>query len=207
MKKTLAPAFALSCLAVLPACEEPEPDDHGVVFIELQRSTAEQSDPFVGTGYIVAFLDYKECLANFYTAEHTEYQQQGVKGGEVFDEWANGKLCDKDNPEYPETKSIPSCTVSDMSQTLNTQGATDVTFLRVEYDLADADVEGLHLPFGPLPKEALAGCSPLVELGGASVQGFDGMKNQLWQIASFDNKVARVGQGASIQIFVERSGG
>jgi hypothetical protein len=205
MKKTLAPAFALCFLAVLPACEEPEPDDHGAVFIELQRSASEPTSPFTGTGYIVAFLDYKECLAEFYTTEHPEYQQEGIEGGSKFMEWADGKLCDPDNPEYPDTKVIPSCTVSDMSQTINTQGAQDTTFLRVEYDLASDDIEGLHLPFGPLPKESLAGCSPLVQLKQASVQGFDGMKNQIWQIASFDNDVARVGQGASIQIFVERS--
>lgn len=176
-------------------------DKFGTVMVELQRSASEPSDPFAGTAYIVTFLDYKECLQSFYGSEHPEYQQEGVKGAEVFDAWANGCLCDAsyDKPTID-------CTVSDMSQMINTQGATDIGFLRVEYELASDDIEGLHVPYGPLPTDELAGCSGLVQLTASSVQGFDAEHNQIWQIASYDNAVAKVGQGASIQIFVERTG-
>jgi hypothetical protein len=174
-------------------------DDFGTVMIELSRSAAEPSDPFVGTAYIVTFLDYKECLVEFYVNDHTEYQQEGVQGAGVFDAWGDGCLCDA---SYD--KPIIECSVSDVTQTLNTQGAQDIAFMAVEYAVTNDDLEGTHIPFGPLPTESLAGCSPLVQLRAASVQGFDANNEQIWRIASFDNATARVGQGAAIQVFVER---
>lgn len=175
-------------------------DGFGTVMVELHRAASETSDPFEGTAYIVTFLDYEECLQGFYGADHPEYQQDGVEGAEVFEAWADGCLCDA---SYD--KPVIECTVSAMSQTLNTQGAMDVGFLRVEYAIANDDLEGSNIPFGPLPTDELAGCSGLVQLKQASVQGFDAQKNQIWQIASYDNATAHVGQGASIQIFVERT--
>lgn len=201
MKTAISSALGLSLLMLGVGCEAPPPEDFGTVMIELQRSPSEATTPYQGTKFIRAFLDYKECLADFYITEQPDWQFDGVAGGEIRDEWMNGRLCDKDMYDKP----IPSCTVTEMNQTLNTQGATDITFLSVTYDLSNSDVEGLHLPFGPLPTEHLAGCKPLVTLGGASVQGFDGMDAGIWKIASFENATARVGQGASIQIFVERN--
>ncbi len=200
MRTTLTSAFVLPLLVALAGCEEPEPEQFGTVMIELQRSPSESQSPFLGTKFITVFLDYKECLATFYTTDHPDYQQDGVQGAPIFEDWATNKLCDKGRYD----KSIPTCTITQMDQVIQTQGVTDVTRLIITYDLSSDDVEGLHLPFGPLPTQELAGCSPLVQLTGPSVQGKDGMGNAVWNIASFENATARVGQGASIQIFAEK---
>ena len=173
-------------------------DQFGTVMVELQRSPNEAESPFIGTASIVVFLDYKECLADFYLNEAPQWQFDGVEGAAVKEEWMDG-LCNADCYDKP----VIPCSVTEIDQTLNTQGATDITIMRIRYDVDSGDIEGLHVPFGPLPTETLAGCSPLVSLGGASVQGFDDEDNCLWRIASFENPTARVGQGASIQIFAE----
>jgi hypothetical protein len=205
MHKAFCTALGLGLLTTLAACEPPPPEDFGTVMIELQRSPQESMSPFIGTRFIVAFLDYKECLAEFYTTSHPEYQQDGEEGDPVFREWGEEgqRLCDKSL--YPDNRTIPSCTVTDMVQNINTQGQMDTTRLVITYDIPNDDIEGLYLPFGPIPTEHLAGCKPLVQLSGASVQGKDGMMQNVWQIASFENDTARVGQGAAIQIFAERS--
>jgi hypothetical protein len=177
-------------------------DGHGTVRIELQRSPQEVQTPFMGTAFIVVFLDFKECLTDFYTTHHPEYQQEGVEGASVFQTWAEGRLCDASCYDDP----IVSCTVTDMVQIINTQGQMDTTRLVITYEIADDEIEGLQLPVGPFPTEELTGCSPLVQLTGASVQGKDANMNTIWQIASFENATARVGQGAPIQIFAERPG-
>lgn len=176
-------------------------DAFGTVMIELQRSAAEPESPFTGTAKISVYLDYEQCLYEFYTTDHTEYQQEGVQGAASFGAWANGCLC-----EGSYSKPTIDCTVDDMTQTLNTQGATGVGRLKIDYAVVDDALEGTNIPFGPLPTESLAGCTPLVRLSGGSVQGYDAEDNLIWQIASFDNGTARVGQGASIQVFVERVG-
>lgn len=189
-----------SCLLGCDAAEGPcDPDGFAAVTIELQRSASEPISPFLGTASIKASLHYEDCLADFFISESPNYQFDGVDGGEVRDDWMNGRLCDKQCHD----KAIPECAVTDMTQTLNTGGATDLTFLSVTYALASDDIEGLHLPVGPFPTESVAGCSPLVSLEASSVQGFDANGECLWKVASFDNPTAAVGQTASITIFTE----
>lgn len=177
-------------------------DEHGTVMIELQRSAQEPMSPFIGTEFIVAFLDYGECLTDFYANEHPEYAQEGTEGEPIFEAWANDELCDP--ARYASNRPIVPCQVADFTQIVGSQGLQDTYRLAVTYEIEDDAIEGLYVPYGPLPGQPLAGCTPVVTLTGASVQGRDAAMNVVWQIASFENPTARVGQGAAIQIFVER---
>jgi hypothetical protein len=205
MKRALPVGFLLASAFSAVGCEPTPPEDYGEVYILLARSPQEMTSPFDGTVFIRVFLDYGECLQNFYFNAHTEHQFAGVEGAKVREEWL-GQLCAKGGKE----KSIISCDVvapdddDPMYQTLDDSGQVPEARLHVIYQVTDDNLEGYHIPFGPLPTEHLAECAPVVTLSQGSVQGQDANSAQVWRIASFEDNEAEVGQGAAIQIFAER---
>jgi hypothetical protein len=170
--------------------------------IELQRSYTETTDPFVGTDIIPVVLDFNACLTEFFETQ-PEYGPTGEAGEAVFDEWweKRGRLCDPD--EYPDTRPIPDCYLTDGVWNINTDGGEDRLRMVLTFVMEGDEIEGRYLPYGPLPTEHLAGCTPIVELTQPSVRGEDLEGGLLWEIAAFENAKAKTNQGAAIQIFVE----
>lgn len=195
-------ALASACL--IAGCDGGSDEmTHGFVKLELRRSDAEESDPYVGTARIVASLEYGTCLTNFYQRE-VDWHADGTLGEEVFgagdgsgENWKD-LLCAEGAP-YVE------CEILELDQQLDAMPPR----LTVAYDVAGADIEGRLLKFGPLPTPELAACEagllPSVNIGPSSLQGFDGSGNLLWEISSFNPSAAATNDGGAIRISASRT--
>jgi hypothetical protein len=194
---TLLACFAALAMATLTGCPEPETEDFGAIKIELKPINT-VDDIFGGTTEIVVTMIYGECLTDFYLVQHPEYQQDGVEGGTLFDEWA-GKLCD------PGLEKVIDCDVTDIDQILIED--TNVYQLKVTYkvnDLTSLQLGYIHV--GPFPFEEFASeCEgrPLVELRSNGVIGRDAQGTQIWGIETLPGSTEAVaGQGAPLRVDV-----
>jgi hypothetical protein len=194
-KLKIAVGLAISTV-LLASCADSDSEDFDVVLVQLQKASAE--DPFSGTASVVLQFEYGDCLTTFYRQEHTEYAQDGIEGEDVFNEWAD-RICD--DGEFFADKTMVGCEVESIDQTFS--DATDMNFLRVEYNIFETSMDLKHLAFGPLPNEEFAGCNPTVRLSVGGVQGFAENGVLLWSLQSFSNMGnAAAGQGAAVQVTV-----
>lgn len=162
---------------------------HGDVAFALRRVESEAGSPFAGTQRVVATLDYRECLVDFYAGD-PDWRQDGELGEPVFEIWQE-ELC---------ADALFDCAVAEIDQDLESSPPR----LTVTYDV-EGDIEDHEVDFGPLPHASLAGCNggadPIVRLGDASaVYGEDANGEVIWGIESFNPDQAATGQGLPITI-------
>jgi hypothetical protein len=184
-------------MATLTGCKEPEPEDFGAVKIELSPVNATEN-VFAGTTEIVVTMLYGECLTDFYLVQHPEYEQDGIEGAALFDEWKD-KLCD------PGLEKVIDCEVTDMAQVLIED--TSVYQLTIKYKVKDPSSLNLgYIHVGPFPTTEFASdCEqrPTVELRSNGVLGFDAAGVQIWNIKTLPgSSVAVANQGAPLRIDV-----
>lgn len=184
-------------MATLTGCKDPEPEDFGAVKIELKQANS-MEDTFGGTTEIVVTMLYDECLRDFYLLHHPEYQQDGIEGAALFDEWID-RLCD------PGLEKVIDCEVTDIDQTLIED--TNIYQLKVTYKINDLTSLSLgYIHVGPFPTEEFASeCElrPTVELRSNGVIGRDAQGNQLWGIKTLPGSAKAVAnQGAPLRIDV-----
>ena len=171
---------------------------HGTIRVLLDRSDPDV-DPFSGTSEVVLQVHYlDDCLVPFYTETHPEYAEDGEAGAPVFEAWAS-RLCDP--TESFNANGVP-CDGVEIEQVENI--ATESLFLRVSYQITDDDMTQRELAVGPLPTEALAECTPRVQLSGGSAIGFDDNGNQIWGIASLPSQsTAQTNQGPAMNLEIQ----
>jgi hypothetical protein len=184
-------------MASLMGCAEPEPDNFGVVKIELSP-TNPADNIFADTSEIVVTILYGDCLRDFYLQHHPEYQQDGIEGAALFDEWIP-KLCD------PGLEKVIDCEVTDIDQTLIED--TNVYQLKVTYQVKDPSTLQLgYIHVGPFPTDEFAtDCTerPTVELRSNGVLGRNDAKVQIWGIKALPgSSMAVANQGAPLRIDV-----
>jgi hypothetical protein len=193
----------LACLAAfatanLTGCKDPPPDEFGAVKIELYPLNGAES-VFSGTTEVVVTMLYGDCLVDFYLLHHPEYQQDGIEGAELFQEWET-RLCD------PGNEKVIDCEVTDIEQTLIED--TNVYQLRVTYKINDLSTLQLgYIHVGPFPTEDFVSdvCDvrPTVELRANGVIGRDAQGSQLWSIQTLPgSSVAVANQGAPLRVDV-----
>ncbi|MCH9686211.1 MAG: hypothetical protein K0V04_32560 [Deltaproteobacteria bacterium] len=191
---------------VLGGCPaEPQENlEHGTVQLQLTRGQSETDNPYIGTVRIEVTLTYLECLTDFYAA-NPDQRQTGPEGSLVFGTLEDGgegwfdRLCDSGEAAQVD------CTVERFRQELDSASQLTVTYL------VEGDPEGRDLPFGPLPKPALAMCEaggqPIVRVAtSASVRGLDGNDDLVWSAQSFSPDSAFTDQGQKIKIRAARPG-
>lgn len=184
-------------MATLMGCQEPEPEDFGAVKIELSPLNGSQ-DVFSGTTEVVVTMLYGECLTDFYLRQHPEYQQDGINGADLFNEWIP-RLCD------PGLEKVIDCEVTEIDQTLIED--TNVYQLKVTYQIKDLTTLQLgYIHVGPFPTDEFATeCEgrPTVELRSNGVIGRDAQGTQIWGIKTLPgSSVAVANQGAPLRIDV-----
>jgi hypothetical protein len=184
-------------MATLTGCKDPEPDNFGAVKIELNPVNT-TDNIFGGTTEVVVTMLYQECLTDFYLLHHPEYQQDGIEGAALFEEWKD-RLCD------PGNEKVIDCEVTDMDQTLIED--TNVYQLRVTYKINDLSTLQLgYIHVGPFPTAEFASdCDerPTVELRANGVIGRDADGQQIWGIKTLPgSSVAVANQGAPLRIDV-----
>lgn len=192
-------AFAL--LSSLSGCaKEEEILTHGYVKLELRRGESQAADPYIGTSTVVATMQYRECLDNFYEG-NPDLRQTGVEGETVFggedlggEGWTD-RLCESGTePKMAE------CTIAGVDQKLD-----QVKQLTVTYAVT-GDIENRVLLFGPLPTKETAGClDPIVRVAAnGAISGNDGSGNKIWVTESFSPTEAITGQGGAIVVRAAR---
>ncbi len=185
-------------MATLSGCKDPEPEKFGTVKIEL-NPIAGSEGVFNGTAEVVVTMLYGACLQDFYLKHYPEFQQDGVEGAALFDEWIP-KLCD------PDLEKVIDCEVVDIDQTLI--AATDIYQLRVTYMVKDPSSLQLgYIHVGPFPTEDyvadVCDLQPTVELRSTGVLGRDGGGTQIWGIKTLPgSSLAIANQGAPLRIDV-----
>lgn len=184
-------------MASLTGCQEPEPDNFGTVKIELAAVNS-ADEVFGGTTQVVVTMLYGDCLRDFYLQHHPEYQQDGIEGAALFDEWAE-KLCD------PGLEKVIDCEVTSIDQTLIEN--TSVYQLKVTYQINDPSTLQLgYIHVGPFPTDEFASdCTerPTVELRSNGVLGSDAQGVQIWSIKTLPgSSMAVANQGAPLRIDV-----
>jgi hypothetical protein len=170
---------------------------HGVVGLELQRGESQETNPYVGTAVVVATLDYRECLVDFYKA-NPGLRQDGVEGSTVFGTLDGGgegwmdRLCD-------DTREHVDCEVAWISQHLDAMVMTGMT---VTFDVS-GELEGGRLWVGPLPTSETAQCAggSAAVVGLSSVAGRDSNGEELWRLEAFSPSEAVTDQGAPITVY------
>jgi len=190
----------MSLGSVSVGCADDMVLQHGVFNLEFDRAASEAESPYTGTEIVRATWNYDACLRGFYDA-NPNYSATGVDGESVFGGYDLGgegwkdRLCD--DPE----EGVAECEVLEFRQSL-TSGAS----LTVEYRVLQERLENWKLPFGPLPVEALAGCTPVVSRPGTrqDVVGTDDGENQIWETSSLNPAMATTGQGGEIVINATR---
>lgn len=183
-------------------------DGHGVVRVGLFRSDGQSQDPFVGTATVEWQVDYdrtRRCLLEFYLGTDTSFQQAGVDGQPIFDDWLESNYaCDKDfNPATPD------CEVISIEQFFSDNDPMEPALrgnLRQTVTVADDDLEGRTIAIGPLPKRELLpdSCAPTVTFQDSGLQGFDAAGNRLWEVAATKDRTMITGQGAAALAEISR---
>jgi len=161
-------------------------DDHGFVKVRLFAL----SDPrtFDGTVRVDVSLEYGQCLSDFYAGSGVALQQSGLEGEPIFARWQS-ELCAVDLDAPAECEAIA------IAQDLEPGPGT----LRLEYEVTDLG-DTQQLAVGPIPRQSLTGCPPVMELAPALVSGFGATGEKLWETLTFEPAEAEVDQGESIQI-------
>lgn len=194
---------ALAAALALPACDpsngadESDPEacggdtssggepalTHGSFSLRLERSDSQTSDPFAGTGTVIATFEYEQCLRQFYET-HPQWSDDGPQGVAIFggreaggEGWRD-RLCEQSDAQ---------CEIASIGQ--------DVDMLSVTYRVS-GPLEGHTLEFGPVPTEALAACSdgvaPTMRFVG--VRGYDAETGELlWTPEAISPPRASVG--------------
>lgn len=198
---------ALSLLLAVPlgGCPaDPPPElENGVVWLQMLRGESEPDNPYTGSAKIEVTLLYQECLIRFYEM-NPDYQQFGPEGALTFGTIEDGgegwkdRLCEQSN-----ANSL-GCTVDSFRQEFDVAHQLTITYSPT------GDIENREVPFGPVPKPALAMCEgggqPVVRVGSnGAVRGLDGNGATLWNTESFNPTEAATGQGAPIKIKASRS--
>jgi hypothetical protein len=192
---------ALALLSSLWGCaKEEEILTHGYVKLELRRGESQASNPYVGTSTVVATMQYRECLDNFY-GSNPDLRQTGVEGETIFggedlggEGWAD-RLC-----EAGTESQMAECTIAGIDQKLD-----QVKQLTVTYAIT-GEAENRVLLFGPLPTKETAGClDPIVRVAAnGAISGNDGSGNKIWVTESFSPTEAITGQGGAIVVRAAR---
>lgn len=194
---TLLACLAVFAMATLTGCPDPEPDKFGAVKIELNPATTTENI-FGGTTEVVVTMLYQDCLQDFYLLDHVEYQQDGIEGAALFEEW-KAELCN------PDREKVIDCEVTDIDQTLISD--TNVYQLRVTYKINDLSTLQLgYIHVGPFPTEEFTSdceARPTVELRANGVIGRNAQGSQIWGIKTLPgSSVAVANQGAPLRIDV-----
>lgn len=79
--------------------------------------------------------------------------------------------------------------------------------LELTYELVSGDIEGLYLPFGPLPTESYAGCEPLVEFAPGSVEGSDSTWSLVWSASAFEHSETKTNDPVPVTLLAEQANG
>src|SRR5690606_26146763 len=120
----------------------------------------------------------------------------GVDGAPVFGTSEDGGEGWRDRLCEPAPSDVPCGVISFRQLT---------TRLTVTYEIFDDKMEGLELPFGPLPTEELAGCIPQInQVAEAQVQGQNNEGTQIWQAVAVNPPNAETGQGKEMRISAAR---
>lgn len=192
-------AFALLC-SIWGCAKEEEILTHGFVKLELRRGESQASNPYVGTSTVIATMQYRDCLDNFYTA-NPDLRQTGVEGETIFggedlggEGWAD-RLC-----EQGTAPSMADCTVANLDQKLD-----QVKQLTVTYAIT-GELENRVLLFGPIPTKETAACvNPIVRVAAnGAISGNNGEGTKLWVTESFSPTEALTDQGGAIIVRAAR---
>jgi len=180
---------------LLGGCADDQILQHDVVKLEFVRSLSQSSSPYAGTQVVLAIFEYNECLRNFY-ATNPNWMQDGVDGASVFDNHDAGgegwkeRLCESGSNDIP-------CLIQSFTQTERA--------LTVRYEILDDNMENRELPFGPIPKEELAGCPPrIAQIPASPITGNNAGGTQIWRSESINPSVAAPGQGREMRISAAR---
>jgi hypothetical protein len=175
---------------------------HTYVKLHFHRGVSEGSSPYVGTGRVTAFLEYGECISDFYS-RHPELRADALEGHRVFGPLSEGgegwtdRLCARED-------GFATCGVLSIGQSLENVPAFG---LSVVFTVED-DLEGQQLRVGPLPTTATAECGagalPVVHVGGEVALGEDGTGTTIWTPESFDPSEAVAGQDNAIRVYASR---
>jgi len=188
-------ATALFGLTISSSCAEPEADAFGTIRIELSP-VGGNVQVFAGTTEVVATVQYRSCLQDFYLVDKTGYSKDGPEGAPVFDEFKD-KLCSA----YDD---IADCEVTSIDQALIE--STGIYNLKVTLKILDpASLSYADLHIGPLPVEKFSGCTPIVELRQNGLLGRDANGTQIWRISSLPSSTkATTNQGAPLRVDIVR---
>jgi hypothetical protein len=175
---------------------------HTYVKLQFRRGASADSSPFAGTGRVTAFLEYGECISDFYS-RHPELRADAVEGHRVFGPLGEGgegwtdRLCARED-------GFATCGVLSIGQSLEDVPAFGLTVVFT----VEGDLEGHQLRVGPLPTTATAECGagglPVVHAGGDLARGEDGTGTTIWRPESFDPSEAVAGQDNAINVYVSR---
>jgi hypothetical protein len=162
-------------------------DTHGTFSIELGAADA---SVFYGTERITVSTSYgADCLGVFYDSD-ANWLYDGVDGALVFEDWAS-RLCDKD-----EFDNLIDCEVISIEQMEFVNGLK----LRIHYRVLNGDLHNKEVRVGPVPKEELAGCYPIMRIDSGTIGGFDNadplMGGQVWHVESYDTDQVGIDEGA-----------
>jgi hypothetical protein len=171
----VASVTAAATIACGPAVEEEL--THGTVQLEFHRSQSEADGLPPHLDYLEVTMTYLECLSALYD-ERPELRQDDPNGALIFASTFDGGEGWPDRLCPTEVAAQLDCEVTEFHQELVTARELTVTYALFE---ANADLEGGHLSFGPLPTARLAQCEaglePSVRL--TSIRIPDG--SALWQ--------------------------
>lgn len=186
-------------LVLLGSCTPEEEPTHGTIRIEVSPLNG-NLDILAGTTEVVATVNYRTCLQEFYLMRDPTYQQDGVEGSALF-------------AEFQETMctfaGTADCEITEIRQSL--VEANMVYTLTVTYKINDNDPANLayrEFHVGPLPFDDLAACGgaegPLVELPQSGLFGRNSNGQQIWRISTIKPpNEAEAGQGAPLRVDVQ----
>jgi hypothetical protein len=183
-----------------------DPDESGLthtyVKLHLHRGASEDSGPYAGTARVTAFLEYGECISDFYV-RHPELRADALEGHLVFGPVGEGgegwtdRLCARED-------GFATCGVVSIGQSLEDVPAFGLSVVFT----VEGDLEGQQLRVGPLPTTATAECGagalPVVHAGGEVALGQDGTGTTIWRPESFDPSEAVAGQDNAINVYASR---
>lgn len=169
-----------------PACiEEPPEEDYGSIRVQMRSDDQGNADPFEDTSSLIVKVFYNQCIQNFYAVSRPDLSLEDGPGRQIFAEW-EGRVCssyDPDSDPWPEgERSYIGCSFEADSWQQEVQEASDEWFLKMRLTVDDDDMGGRHLRVGPVPREVLTGCKPLVKIQNSSIVGVDEDSKTMWTI-------------------------
>lgn len=203
--RALVSALLLSLGVTACVDDSSSGDGHDVIKISMNWAENVDEDPFVGTSRIVARLKYSQCINQFYLAENTSYQFDGIDGQRILSDWnSENRICDP--ARYPGTVG---CEVDSVQQVFIDADNPDAAqgLLTINLNVTDEALTGRVVQFGPLPDADLtdATCNgkPNVSINQDVLKGYDANDVLLWEVSTFNYTGFRVGQTGVGEVLIK----